>query len=222
MTIIIAPSILSADLNHLANEIIQTEKAGADWIHVDVMDGQFVPNISFGPNIVKAVRRVTNLPIDVHLMIVEPERHLQAFADAGTNHITVHFETCPHIHRTLQSIKDMGMSPGIVINPGTPVSTLTELTHDFDSVLIMTVNPGFGGQKFIETMYDKIRRTKALLEQTGSKAHIQVDGGISSKTIKACFDAGATNFIAGSAIYNHKEGIAAGIKALRDALNDQT
>jgi ribulose-phosphate 3-epimerase len=155
-------------------------------------------------------------------MIVEPERHLQAFADAGTNHITVHFETCPHIHRTLQSIKDMGMSPGIVINPGTPVSTLTELTHDFDSVLIMTVNPGFGGQKFIETMYDKIRRTKALLEQTGSKAHIQVDGGISSKTIKACFDAGATNFIAGSAIYNHKEGIAAGIKALRDALNDQT
>lgn len=222
MTIIIAPSILSADLNHLANEIIQTEKAGADWIHVDVMDGQFVPNISFGPNIVKAVRSVTNLPIDVHLMIVEPERHLQAFADAGTNHITVHFETCPHIHRTLQSIKDIGMSPGIVINPGTPVSTLTELTHDFDSVLIMTVNPGFGGQKFIETMYGKIRRTKVLLEQTGSKAHIQVDGGISSKTIKACFDAGATNFIAGSAIYNHKEGIAAGIKALRDALDDQT
>jgi ribulose-phosphate 3-epimerase len=219
MTIIIAPSILSADLNHLANDIIQAEEAGADWIHVDVMDGQFVPNISFGPNIVRAVRKVTQLPIDVHLMIVEPERHLQAFADAGTNHLTVHFETCPHIHRTLQSIKEMGLSPGIVINPGTPVSTLRELIHDFDSVLIMTVDPGFGGQDFIETMYDKIRRTKTLLEETGSKAHIQVDGGISAKTIKACYDAGATNFIAGSAIFKHDQGIAAGINALRDALN---
>lgn len=219
MTIIIAPSILSADLNHLANDIIQAEEAGADWIHVDVMDGQFVPNISFGPNIVQAVRKVTKLPIDVHLMIVEPERHLQAFADAGTNHLTVHFETCPHIHRTLQSIKEMGLSPGIVINPGTPVSTLRELIHDFDSVLIMTVDPGFGGQDFIESMYDKIRRTKTLLEETGSKAHIQVDGGISTKTIKACYDAGATNFIAGSAIFKHDQGIAAGINALRDALN---
>ena len=221
MTIIIAPSILSADLNHLASEIIQAEKAGADWIHVDVMDGRFVPNITFGPNIVRAVRKVTNLPIDVHLMIVEPERHLQGFANAGTNHLTVHFETCPHIHRTLQSIKEMGMSPGIVINPGTPVSTLRELTEDFDSVLIMTVNPGFGGQDFIETMFDKIRRTKALLEETGSQAYIQVDGGISSKTIKACYDAGATNFIAGSAIFKHKDGISAGIKALQDVLNDQ-
>ena len=218
MTIIIAPSILAADLNHLGEQVKSAVAGGADWIHVDVMDGRFVPNISFGPNAVKAVRRVTDLPIDVHLMIVEPEKHLQAFADAGTNHITVHYETCPHIHRTLQRIREMGMSPGIVINPGTPINVLSELTNDFDSVLIMTVNPGFGGQSFIPSMYDKIRRTRALLEKSGSKAEIQVDGGISSETIKACYEAGATNFIAGSAIFRHEDGVAAGITALRTAI----
>ena len=218
MTIIIAPSILAADLNHLGEQVKSAVAGGADWIHVDVMDGRFVPNISFGPNAVKAVRRVTDLPIDVHLMIVEPEKHLQAFADAGTNHITVHYETCPHIHRTLQSIREMGMSPGMVINPGTPINVLSELTHDFDSVLIMTVNPGFGGQSFIPSMYDKIRRTRALLEKSGSKAEIQVDGGISSETIKACYEAGATNFIAGSAVFRHEDGVAAGITALRTAI----
>lgn len=220
MTIIIAPSILAADLNHLGEQVKSAVAGGADWIHVDVMDGRFVPNISFGPNAVKAVRRVTNLPIDVHLMIVEPENHLQAFANAGTNHITVHYETCPHIHRTLQSIREMGMSPGIVINPGTPINVLSELTHDFDSVLIMTVNPGFGGQSFIPSMYDKIRRTRALLEKSGSQAEIQVDGGISSETIKACYEAGATNFIAGSAVFGHEVGVAEGIKALRTAIGE--
>ena len=218
MSIIITPSILAADVNHLADQVSQAEKAGADWIHVDVMDGRFVPNITFGPMIVKAIRRITDLPIDVHLMIVAPEQHIQAFADAGTTHLTVHFETCPHIHRTLQSIAEMGMSPGIVINPGTPVNTLSELTDDFEKVLIMTVNPGFGGQAFIETMYDKIARTKALLDQKGSSAAIQVDGGITEETIRSCYQAGATNFVAGSSIFRHPQGIAAGIQALRDAL----
>jgi len=218
MSIIIAPSILAADMNHLAEQVVQAEKAGADWIHVDVMDGRFVPNITFGPMIVKAIRRITTLPIDVHLMIVEPEKHLQAFADAGTDHLTVHYETCPHIHRTLQSIREMGMAPGIVINPGTPVETLRELTHDFEKVLIMTVNPGFGGQAFIESMTEKITRTKNLLEATNASAAIQVDGGITSETIKLCYDAGATNFIAGSSIFRHPQGIAAGIQALRDAV----
>jgi len=220
MSIIIAPSILAADMTQLGHQVRESVDAGADWIHVDVMDGQFVPNISFGPLMVKAVRRLTNLTIDVHLMIVEPEHHLQAFADAGTNHLTVHYETCPHIHRTLQQIREMGMSPGVVINPGTPTNTLSELTHDIDSVLIMTVNPGFGGQRFINTMYDKIRRTSELLERTGSKATIQVDGGITDQTIKACYEAGATNFIAGSFIFRHPGGVASGIKALRDALKN--
>jgi len=220
MSVIIAPSLLAAELNHLGDQIQEVIAAGADWIHVDVMDGSFVPNISFGPNIVKAIRRITTLPIDVHLMIVQPERHLQAFADAGTNHLTVHYETCPHIQRTLQRIRELGMFPGIVINPGTPVDMLQELSHDFDSVLIMTVNPGFGGQAFIDTMYDKIRRTKALLQEKGSSAQIQVDGGIDKNTIKACYEAGATNFVVGTSIFKHQEGIAAGMKALRDALND--
>lgn len=217
---IIAPSILSADLSQLGDQIRQAVDGGADWIHVDVMDGNFVPNISFGPNIVKALRKVTDLPLDVHLMIVEPERHLKTFADAGADHITVHYETCPHIHRTLQTIRDLGASPGITLNPGTPVTDLRELTHDFNHVLLMTVNPGFGGQAFIPTMLDKIRRTKALLEATGSSAMIQVDGGIDHNTVRDCCDSGATNFVAGSAIFNHPDGIAAGIEAIRTALAD--
>lgn len=215
---IIAPSILAADIRQLGDQVRQATQAGADWIHVDVMDGSFVPNISFGPNIVKALRQVTDLPLDVHLMIVEPERHLKTFAEAGADHITVHYETCPHIHRTLQTIRNLGASPGITLNPGTPVTDLRELTHDFEHVLLMTVNPGFGGQSFIPTMLDKIRRTKALLEATGSGATIQVDGGIDHTTIRECYAAGATNFVAGSAVFKHPDGIAAGIDALRDAL----
>lgn len=218
MSITIAPSILSADMTRLGEQVKEAVDGGADWIHVDVMDGRFVPNITFGPMIVEAVRRVTNLPIDVHLMIVEPERHLQAFANAGTNHITVHFETCPHIHRTLQSIREMGMSPGLVINPGTPIDILRELTHETDSILIMTVNPGFGGQEFISAMVGKIQRTKHLLDENNSEAFIQVDGGISTETIKQCYQAGATNFIAGSAVFTHEKGIKAGIQALRAAI----
>ncbi len=220
MAYIIAPSILSADFRFLEDQIHQCVAGGADWIHVDVMDGSFVPNITFGPNMVRTVRKVTDLPIDVHLMIVNPERHIKAFADAGADHITVHYETCPHIQRTLTSMREMGVTPQIVINPGTPIDTLRELTHDFAMVLLMTVNPGFGGQSFIPGMLDKIRRTKALLDETGSTAQIQVDGGIDQNTIKACYQAGARVFIAGSAIFNHAEGIGPGIKALRNALGD--
>lgn len=218
MAIIIAPSILSSDLNHLGAAVQTAVDAGADWIHVDVMDGQYVPNITFGPVVVSAVRRITDLPIDVHLMTLEPERHIQTFADAGANSLTVHYETCPHIHRTLQSIRELGVSPAVVINPGTPVTILRELTHDFDQVLIMTVNPGFSGQVFIPESVDKIRRMQALLGATGSKAAIQVDGGITSETIKACYEAGATNFVAGSSIFKHPDGTAAGIRALREAV----
>ncbi len=217
-SITISPSILSADFTHLEDDIQQAVDAGADCIHVDVMDGSFVPNISFGPQIVRAVRRITDLPIDVHLMIVSPERHLKAFAEAGASHITVHYETCPHIHRTLQTIRSLGVSPGIVINPGTPVWSLRELTHEINGVLIMTVNPGFGGQSFIPDSLEKIRRTKKLLDETDANAFIQVDGGINQETIYDCFQAGATNFVAGSAIFKHDQGIAAGIQALRNAI----
>jgi ribulose-phosphate 3-epimerase len=220
MKIIIAPSILSADFTKLGEQVKEAEDAGADWIHVDVMDGRFVPNITFGPMVVEAVRRTTSLPMDVHLMIVEPEKHFQDFANAGTDHLTIHYETCPHIHRSLQQIRELGMSPGIVINPGTPIGTLEELTEDFDKVLLMSVNPGFGGQSFIGSMLDKIQRTKALLEEKGATASIQVDGGINEKTIRACFLAGATNFVVGSAVFNYELGISAGIRALRTALKD--
>lgn len=221
MPIIIAPSILSADFTRLGEQVKEAADGGADWIHVDVMDGRFVPNITYGPLIVDAVRRVTDIPIDVHLMIVEPERHLQAFANAGTNHLTVHYETCPHIHRTLQNIRELGMSPGLVINPGTPICTLEELILETDSILIMTVNPGFGGQDFIESMVAKIQRTNRLIADNSSSAFIQVDGGISAKTIGRCYQAGATNFIAGSSVFKHEQGIHAGIQALRKALREQ-
>ena len=157
MSITISPSILSADFSKLAEEIRQCELGGADCIHVDVMDGRFVPNISFGPKIVKTCRALTKLPLDVHLMIVEPEKHLEAFAKAGADQISVHYETCPHIHRTLQTIRELGVSPGVAINPGTAVNCLREIIHMFELVLIMTVNPGFGGQSFIPQSLDKIR-----------------------------------------------------------------
>lgn len=220
MSYIIAPSILAADLRCFEDQVNQAVEAGADWIHVDVMDGSFVPNITFGPNIVKTLRKITTLPIDVHLMIEKPERHLTAFADAGADLITIHYETCPHIQRSLENIRELSVTPAIVINPGTPVSMLREVVHDFEKVLIMTVNPGFGGQTFIPGMLEKIQRMKTLLDETGSQAHIQVDGGVDSKTIKACYQAGARNFVAGSAVFGHEDGIAAGIKVLREALDE--
>mgnify|MGYP000859475609 FL=1 len=218
MAALISPSILSANLSSLGDELRACEAAGADAIHIDVMDGSFVPNITFGPDIVAACKKETSLPLDVHLMIVEPERHLKAFADAGADYLTVHYETCPHIHRTLQTIRELGVKPGLTFNPGTPVEPLQLLTDMVELVLIMSVNPGFSGQKFIPQAIDKIRQTREILDAHGSKAIVQVDGGISAATIRANYEAGARNFVAGNAVFKHPEGISGGVRALRAAL----
>jgi ribulose-phosphate 3-epimerase len=218
MSAFISPSILSANLAQLASDLAECEEGGADYIHVDVMDGRFVPNITFGPMVVQACKRSTTLPLCVHLMIVEPEKHLQAFADAGANRITVHYETCPHIHRTLQNIRELGMISGVTINPGTPVDVLSDLIGTFDLVLIMSVNPGFGGQVFIPHSLSKIRRMREMLDQHGSDAVIQVDGGIDVNTIAEVYEAGARDFVAGTSVFRYPQGIKAGIAALREAL----
>ena len=219
MAALISPSILSADLTRLGAEIQACEAAGADAIHIDVMDGRFVPNITFGPDIVAACRKVTSLPLDVHLMIVEPEKHLKTFVNAGADYLTVHYETCPHIHRTLQTIRELGVKPGLTFNPGTPVESLELLAELVELVLIMSVNPGFGGQTFIPQAIRKIQQTRAILDAHDSKAIVQVDGGITAATIRANYEAGARNFVAGTAVFKHPEGIASGVRALREALN---
>lgn len=218
MTVFISPSILSADLNNLGAGLRACEEGGADYIHIDVMDGSFVPNITFGPDIVKACKRATSLPLDVHLMIVEPEKHIQSFIEAGADIVTVHYEACPHIHRVLQSIREMGARAGITYNPGTAVGSLSLLADMVDLVLIMSVNPGFGGQKYIPVCLEKIRQVRQILDKAGSDAMIQVDGGIAAGTILENYQAGARNFVAGTAVFKHPEGIAAGIQALREAI----
>lgn len=218
MTFRISPSILSADLRYLARAVRACERAGADAIHIDVMDGVYVPNITFGPNIVAACRKITDLPLDVHLMIVEPERHIPEFVAKGADIITVHYESCPHIHRTLQQIKDLGAKAGLTFNPGTLVLPLELLTNVVDLVLIMSVNPGFGGQSFIPGSLEKIRQARQILDSAGSQADLQVDGGIDASTIHAAYVAGARNFVAGTAVFKHKRGIAGGIEALEDEL----
>lgn len=214
----IAPSILSADFARLGEQVATATAAGADWIHVDVMDGRFVPNITIGPLVVEAVRRSTSLPLDVHLMIVEPEKYLEAFVAAGANRVTVHAEACLHLHRTLQQIRDLGARPGVVINPATPLSAIEEIVTDADLILIMSVNPGFGAQKFIEASVDKIARTRALCQRTGSQAEIEVDGGIDAHTAPRVVAAGATVLVAGNAIFKHPDGVQAAIRELRNSV----
>ena len=201
MPIKIAPSILSADFARLADEIAMCEAGGADWIHVDVMDGRFVPNLTFGAKVIETVRKLTRLPIDVHLMVVEPERYFDAFAQAGANVLTIHVEAAPHLDRQIHRIKELGCLAGAVINPATPVDALGEVAHELDLLLIMSVNPGFGGQRFLEYTVAKLARARQLLQATGSGAVLEVDGGINRETIARCWRAGADTFVAGNAIF---------------------
>lgn len=198
---LIAPSILSADFSKLGDEIKAVEKAGADWIHVDVMDGHFVPNITMGPIVVEAVKKSTGLPADVHLMIEKPERYISAFASAGADYISVHVETCVHLNRTLQMITEAGIKAGVVLNPATPLSSLEWVLDMLDFVLIMSVNPGFGGQAFIPNTLDRIRRVRKMIADRNLSTLIQVDGGVNDLTIKEISEAGTDVFVAGSAIF---------------------
>lgn len=215
---VIAPSILSADFSRLGEEIRTCEAAGADWIHVDVMDGHFVPNLTMGPFIVEHCRRITNLPLDVHLMIEKPERYLEAFAKAGASGLTVHVETCPHLHQTLQDIKSLGCKAGVVLNPGTPVGALESVLHLADLVLVMSVNPGYSGGKFVSESFARVAEVRKRLDAIGSSAWLEVDGGINPENISRMRDSGATAFVAATAVFKHPQGTAVGIKALRDAI----
>ena len=212
---IIAPSILAADMTQLGKEIAAAEAAGADWIHIDVMDGRFVPNITMGQFIVEACRRVTGLPLDVHLMIEKPEDHLETFAKAGASTLTVHVETCPHLHRTLGYIKSLGCKAGVVLNPGTAVGALEAVLGEADLVLVMSVNPGFGGQGFIPESLARVAEIRRRLDALGSSAWLEVDGGVSVETIAKLKEAGATAFVAGTSVFRHPQGIEAGVQALR-------
>ncbi|UPM53071.1 ribulose-phosphate 3-epimerase [Gottfriedia acidiceleris] len=201
----IAPSILSANFAKLGEEIIDVELGGADYIHVDVMDGHFVPNITIGPLIVEAIRPVTKLPLDVHLMIEKPDQYIEQFVKAGADIITVHVEACTHLHRTIQTIKSFGIKAGVVLNPATPVSTIEQIIDDVDMVLLMTVNPGFGGQKFIQSVVPKIKQVANLIKERNLSVEIEIDGGVDEHTAKICIEAGATVLVAGSAIYNKED-----------------
>ena len=211
---LIAPSILSADFSKLGNEIKAVQDAGADWIHVDVMDGHFVPNITMGPLVAEAVRRSTTLPVDVHLMIENPDRYIDDFAKAGADYISVQVEACTHLHKTIQQIKDLGVKAGAVLNPATPLSSLDWILEDLDFVLIMSVNPGFGGQGFIPNSLGKIRELKRTIIENKLNTLIQVDGGVNESTVAAVADAGADVLVAGSAVFN-KENYAEAIAILK-------
>jgi ribulose-phosphate 3-epimerase len=209
MSVRLAPSILSADFAHLGRDIAAVERGGADLIHVDVMDGHFVPNITIGPPVVKAIKRVANVPLDVHLMIEDPDRYVDAFIDAGASMVSVHVEVLPHLHRSIQAIKKRGAQAGVVLNPSTPVVTLENVAADIDYVLVMSVNPGFGGQAFIPRSLDKIRAVRALLDAAGNAAPIEVDGGVDLHTVSAVVTAGADMLVAGQAIFGTPDAEAA-------------
>ena len=213
----IAPSILSADFARLGEQVAEAEAAGADYIHVDVMDGHFVPNITVGPLVVEAVRRATRLPLDVHLMIEDPERYIARFAKAGADILTVHVEACPHLHRVVQQIKGLGVKAGVSLNPATPLGSLEEILEHVDLVLLMTVNPGFGGQEFIAGMLSKIRRLRRRLDERGLSCELEVDGGINAETAPQAVAAGADVLVAGEAIFGAQEGVAEAIRRIRES-----
>lgn len=210
----IAPSILSADFSRLADEIADVEEGGADYLHVDVMDGHFVPNITIGPLVVESIRPITKLPLDVHLMIEQPDLYIPTFAKAGADILSVHVESCPHLHRTIHLIKDQGVKAGVVLNPHTPVAMIEHVIENVDLVLLMTVNPGFGGQSFIPAVLNKIKQVADMVKEKDLQVEIEVDGGINPETATLCKEAGANVLVAGSAIYNEKDRKKA-IKAIR-------
>ncbi len=198
---LIAPSILSADFSRLGEEIKAVERAGADWIHIDVMDGHFVPNITVGPLIARAARKATELPLDVHLMIENPDHYLEDFANAGCTYLTIHPEACYHAHRTVHAIRDLGMKPGVALNPATPLSVVEWIIPDVALIVVMSVNPGFGGQKFIPQSVEKIKELKSMIRSKGLNVLVEVDGGVNQDTIRSVSEAGADAFVAGSAIF---------------------
>ena len=220
--IVIEASILSADFACLGEQAREAEAAGVDVIQVDVMDGRFVPDITFGSGVVRALRPLVSLPLDVHLMIVEPERHLEAFADAGADRLIVHQETCPHLHRVLQYVRELKIAVGVAINPGTPLSVLEEVLHLADLIQVMTVNPGWGGQPFLHSQLDKIRRLRRMLDERGLDTPIAVDGGIDTTTAPLVVNAGATVLVAGSSIYNDRASVAQNVATLRASVRTPT
>ena len=215
---VLSTSILSADFTRLGEQITAVQAAGADWLHVDVMDGHFVPNITMGPFIVQACRRATQLPLDVHLMIEQPERYLEAFAKAGASGLTVHVETCPDLSSTLRQIKSLGCTAGIVLNPPTPVREIEPFLAEADLVLVMSVNPGYSGQSFMPETIAKVAEVRKLLDALGSSAWLEVDGGIDVNTLPLMKDAGATAFVAATAVFKHPQGPGAGVKTLLNVI----
>ena len=216
----IAASILSCDFSRLGDEIRAVEEGGVDWIHVDVMDGHFVPNISIGPMIAEAARRATDLPLDVHLMIEDPDLYLESFARAGAHVLTVHVEACGHLHKTLERIRELGVRAGVAINPATPLESVREVVPMLDLLLVMSVDPGFGGQGYIPQSTNKLERARVMLNEMGSGAEIEVDGGVGPDNAAEVVGAGASVIVAGSAVYGHEGGPAEGVRALRRAITD--